>query len=223
MKNGFIFDLDGVIVDTAHYHFLAWKNLAEKIDIAIDEKFNETLKGISREESLERILKHGGKSCEFSNDAKSRLAKEKNTYYVSLLQNLTENDILPGVRCFLKKAKALGIPCAIASASKNSPFIVEKLKIGNYFQSIVDPGTLKKGKPDPEIFLQAAKFIDVEPQYAVGFEDAQAGIIALNQAKIFSVGITSAQNNLIGADLVISSFEDITPETVLLRINKKDN
>ncbi|MEH2920522.1 beta-phosphoglucomutase [Samsonia erythrinae] len=221
MKNGFIFDLDGVIVDTAHYHFIAWQYLSNKIGIDIDEKFNETLKGISRKQSLERILEHGGKLGEFSNHEKEKLASEKNEYYVNLLNNLTENDILPGVLPFIKSAKNLGIPCAVASASKNAKFILEKLKIIDFFQHIVDPDTLSKGKPDPEIFLKAAKFIDIEPQHAVGFEDAQAGIIALNKAKIFSVGIAVNQESLIGADLVLPSLDNITPEILLERKKNK--
>ncbi|AOR63819.1 beta-phosphoglucomutase [Pectobacterium wasabiae] len=221
MSNGFIFDLDGVIVDTAHYHFIAWKNLANKIGIDIDEDFNQTLKGISRGESLNKILEHGGKFNDFDNNEKEILSKEKNDDYVTLLNKLTEHDILPGVLLFIKSAKELGIPCAVASASQNAKFILEKLRIVDYFQYIVDPSALKKGKPDPEIFLKAAQFIGVEPQNAVGFEDAQAGIAALNAAKIFSVGIAMKPESLIGADLVLPSLDNISPEILLRRKKQK--
>ncbi|ACX86586.1 beta-phosphoglucomutase [Pectobacterium parmentieri] len=220
MNNGFLFDLDGVIVDTAHYHFIAWKHLANKIGIDIDEEFNETLKGISREGSLERILQYGGKLNEFDHNEKVKLAKEKNDYYVNTLNQLTEKDILPGVLLFIKRAKELGIPCAIASASKNAKLILEKLKIIDYFQHIVDPDTLKRGKPDPEIFLKAAKSIGVEPHNAVGFEDAPAGIVALNKAKIFSVGIAVKQESLIGANVVVPSLNNISPEMLLQQKNR---
>ncbi|GKW40754.1 beta-phosphoglucomutase [Pectobacterium parvum] len=212
MNNGFIFDLDGVIVDTAHYHFIAWKHLANRIGIDIDEEFNEALKGISRGESLERILQHGRKSSEFDAGEKEKLAQEKNEYYVNLLNQLTEKDILPGILSFIKRAKELGIPCAIASASKNAKSILEKLNISDYFQHIVDPDTLKNGKPDPEIFLKAAESIGVEPHNAIGFEDALSGIAALNKAKIFSVGIAEKKESLIEAKMVVPSLNNISPD-----------
>lgn len=222
MNNGFIFDLDGVIVDTAHYHFIAWKHLANRIGIDIDEEFNETLKGISRGESLERILQHGGKLNDFNEKEKERLAQEKNEHYVNLLNQLTEEDILPGILAFLKRAKELGIPCAIASASKNAKFILGKLSISDYFHHIVNPDTLKKGKPDPEIFLKAAESIGVEPHNAIGFEDALSGITALNKANIFSVGIAEKQESLTEAKIVVPSLNNISPEMLFKQKNKNE-
>lgn len=215
MKAGFLFDLDGVIVDTAKYHFIAWQYIANKSGFEISDAFNEKLKGISRMESLEKILDYGHQSDIYSSEEKALLADEKNNYYVSLLGGLSEKDILPGFKDFIIRANVLNIPCAVASASRNAPFILKKLNIDNYFKSIVDPALLTRGKPDPEIFLKAASAINVLPQDAVGFEDAQSGITALNRAGIFSVGITGDEALLTGADLIISSFENITPESVL--------
>jgi len=127
MKKGFVFDLDGVITDTAKYHYIAWKELASEIGIEIDLKFNEQLKGISRMDSLERILTLGNKNDAYTEVEKEALATKKNTHYVQLLQSLTPDDLLPGVKTFLDEAKAKNIPCAIASASKNAPFILDTL------------------------------------------------------------------------------------------------
>lgn len=215
MKSGFLFDLDGVIVDTAKYHYIAWRYIANKSGFDISEAFNEELKGISRMASLEKILDYGHQSDIFSPEEKSALADEKNDYYVSLLSRLSESDILPGFRDFIVHANKLNIPCAVASASRNAPFILKKLNIEKYFKSVVDPALLTNGKPDPEIFLKAASSVNVQPQDAIGFEDAQSGITALNSAGIFSVGVSGDKSLLTGADLIISSFEDITPEYIL--------
>ncbi|WP_314066795.1 beta-phosphoglucomutase [uncultured Vagococcus sp.] len=191
MKKGFIFDLDGVITDTARYHYLAWKELARGLEIEIDETFNETLKGIDRMSSLERILTFGGKETAFTEAQKEALAVKKNKQYVELLTDLSPADLLPGIADFLAEAKKQDVPCAIASASKNAPMILEKLGVADYFKAIVDPATLRMGKPDPEIFLKAAAAIGIKPSEAIGFEDAQAGVEALNLAGIMAVGIVS--------------------------------
>lgn len=211
MKKGFVFDLDGVITDTAKYHFIAWQALAKELGITIDLAFNEQLKGISRMDSLERILAFGQQAEKFTEQEKQALAEKKNTHYVELLQSLTPSDLLPGVKAFLDQAKALNIPCAIASASKNAPFILEKLGVKEDFQAIVDPNTLSKGKPDPEIFLKACQLIQVEPNDAIGFEDAQAGIQGIKAAGMYAIGV-SAGEPLTGADQIIHSFTEITAE-----------
>jgi beta-phosphoglucomutase len=168
MKKGLVFDLDGVITDTAKFHYIAWKNMAEKLGIIIDEKFNEQLKGISRTESLERILEFGGKADDYTEEEKEKLAAQKNTEYVELLEELTPADILPGLLSVLDQAEALGMKSSIASASKNAPHILEKLGIKERFAHIVDPNTLIKGKPDPEIFVRAAEAIGIKPEEAIG-------------------------------------------------------
>ena len=208
MKKGLVFDLDGVITDTAKFHYIAWKNMAEKLGIIIDEKFNEQLKGISRTESLERILEFGGKADAYTAEEKEKLAAQKNTEYVELLEELTPADILPGLLSVLDQAEALGMKSSIASASKNAPHILEKLGIKERFAHIVDPNTLVKGKPDPEIFVRAAEAIGIKPEEAIGFEDAQAGIEGIKGANMFAVGV-SVGEPLHGADLIINSLEEI--------------
>ena len=208
MKKGLVFDLDGVITDTAKFHYIAWKNMAENLGIIIDEKFNEQLKGISRTESLERILEFGGKADAYTEEEKEKLAAQKNTEYVELLEELTPADILPGLLSILDQAEALGMKSSIASASKNAPHILEKLGIKERFAHIVDPNTLVKGKPDPEIFVRAAEAIGIKPEEAIGFEDAQAGIEGIKGANMFAVGV-SVGEPLHGADLIINSLEEI--------------
>lgn len=193
MTIGFIFDLDGVITDTAKFHYQAWKALADSLGIPIDETFNETLKGISRMDSLDRILVHGHRENAFTPAEKEALAQQKNDHYVQLLEQLTTEDVLPGVVPLLQQAQARHIPCAVASASKNAPLILEKLGVRAYFATIVDPDSLSKGKPDPEIFLAAADSIGVLPQNAIGFEDAQSGIDGLKAAGIYAVGLSASQ------------------------------
>lgn len=216
-EKAFIFDLDGVIVDTAEFHYVAWKNLADRIGISIDRKFNERLKGISRMESLERILVHGDMADKLSDEEKEKLAAEKNTEYVALLQQITSVDVFDGLIDFLTEAKALGIHCVIASASKNAPLILEKLEIADYFDGIVDPATLTKGKPDPEIFLKAAASVDTEPAHAIGFEDAEAGIEGIKAAGMFAVGFES-NHPLPKADLTVHAWSEISPKALLEHI-----
>lgn len=216
MKKGFVFDLDGVITDTAKYHYIAWKELAAEIGIEIDSKFNEQLKGISRMDSLERILTLGNKNDAYTEVEKEALATKKNTHYVQLLQSLTSDDLLPGVKTFLDEAKAKNITCAIASASKNAPFILDKLGVMQDFDTIVDPATLKKGKPDPEIFIQAALALGIEPAEAVGFEDAQAGIDGIKAAGMYAVGVYSGEE-LHGADVIVEKLTDLNIDELLAK------
>lgn len=216
MTIGFIFDLDGVITDTAKFHYQAWKALADSLGISIDETFNETLKGISRMDSLDRILAHGHRENAFTPAEKEALAQQKNDHYVQLLEHLTTEDVLPGVVPLLQQAQARHIPCAVASASKNAPLILEKLGVRAYFATIVDPDSLSKGKPDPEIFLAAADSIGVLPQNAIGFEDAQSGIDGLKAAGIYAVGL-SANQPLIGADMQVSEMTELSVDALINR------
>lgn len=216
MTIGFIFDLDGVITDTAKFHYQAWKALADSLGIPIDETFNETLKGISRMDSLDRILVHGHRENAFTPAEKEALAQQKNDHYVQLLEHLTTEDVLPGVVPLLQQAQARHIPCAVASASKNAPLILEKLGVRAYFATIVDPDSLSKGKPDPEIFLAAADSIGVLPQNAIGFEDAQSGIDGLKAAGIYAVGLSASQP-LIGADMQVSEMTELSVDALLNR------
>lgn len=216
MRKGFIFDLDGVITDTAKYHYLAWKDLAASIGITIDPVFNEQLKGISRMDSLDRILAFGGKADQFSQAEKEQMAEKKNDHYVELLASLTPDDLLPGVKEFMAQAKERGIPSALASASKNAPVILEKLGVLADFQYIVDPDSLAKGKPDPEIFLKAAEALGITPHEAVGFEDAPAGIDAINAAGMYAVGVIE-EEPLAGADQLVHRLDELDIDELLTK------
>ena len=214
MKKGFVFDLDGVITDTAKFHYVAWKELADSIGITIDLQFNEQLKGISRMDSLERILAYVGKENDYTAEQKEEMAADKNANYVKLLDDLSPADLLPGVKAFLDAAKEMNVPCSLASASKNAPFILKKLGVYDYFDAIVDPATLKKGKPDPEIFVRAAELIHIDPSEAVGFEDAQAGIEGIKGAGMYAVGV-EGNEPLTEADMTIKSFEELNVSDLL--------
>lgn len=190
MLKGFVFDLDGVLTDTANYHYEAWKKMAhDELGIDITPELNEQLKGVSRMDSLNIILKFGHKENDYTEDQKAKFANDKNDYYLKLIQNMTPADILPGVKPFLDDVKNAGYKMAIASASKNAPTILRQLDLTGYFSGIVDPSTLKHGKPDPEIFMKAAASINTPDAECVGFEDAKVGIEGINAAGQFSVGI----------------------------------
>ncbi|MGL4624357.1 MAG: beta-phosphoglucomutase [Culicoidibacterales bacterium] len=206
----FIFDLDGVITDTAEYHYLAWKRLGEQLAIPFDKEFNETLKGISRMESLERILALGGKTDEYSTEQKQALAEAKNADYVSLLVDMSPADIYPGIERLLQTLQAQHIRIALASASKNAPMILQALGLTDYFEYIVNPDDLQAGKPNPEIFLRAAKALGVDPQACIGVEDAEAGIEAIKAANMFAVGVgTPAVMQAAGADYVVAQTSEL--------------
>jgi beta-phosphoglucomutase len=184
-----IFDLDGVITDTAKYHFLAWRNLARSIGIQIDASFNEQLRGIGRMASLERILQYGNQADRFSADEKRRLAEKKNKDYRHLIAAMNRDDMLPGIAEFLSELKQAGIRLGLASASKNGSYILERLNITPLFDTIVDPAQLKRGKPDPEIFATAVNQLGLMPDECVGIEDAAAGIQSIHAAGLFAVGV----------------------------------
>ena len=145
MFKGVLFDLDGVITDTADYHYKAWKSLAEELDIEIDREFNEQLKGVSREDSLDLILKHGKKRNTVDDDTFRKLAEKKNDVYVKMIQSFSEEDIFPGILSLLKELKQHHIKIALASASKNGPLLLEKMNLTHYFDAIVDPSSIALG------------------------------------------------------------------------------
>lgn len=203
-----IFDLDGVITDTAEYHYLAWRQLANSIGIDFDKDINEKLKGISRMESLELILQVGGKENSYSNEEKEVLAEEKNEVYKQLILNISEKDILVGIVAFLEQLKQNNVKIALASASKNAPAIINNLRLKQYFNEIVDVTKIKRGKPDPEIFLTAAKLVNVDPQNCIGIEDAKAGVEAIKGAGMFAVGV-GLKESLGKADLLVSNTSEL--------------
>lgn len=189
----FIFDLDGVITDTAEFHYLAWKKLAEEIGIDFDRDDNEKLKGISRMESLERILQLGAKERSFTDVEKTELAGKKNSYYVQLIKQLTPEDRLPGMGELLVEIRESGYKIGLASVSKNALTVIRALRLDHQFDAIIDAATVRKGKPDPEIFLRAAEELGVLPEECIGIEDAEAGVEAIKHAGMFAVGIGSPQ------------------------------
>lgn len=215
----FIFDLDGVITDTAHYHFKAWQNLAKQVGISIDEAFNEKLKGISRIESLTLILAHGGILNRYTSKEIEVLANQKNQEYVTYLADMQSKDIYPGILQLLKDIKASGRKIALASASKNAPQILEALNITEYFDYIVDPEEVVAGKPAPDIFLRGAQAVGANPENCVGIEDAVSGIQAILAAKMFAIGVgTKQQMEAAGANLVVSDTSELVLDKLLEQI-----
>lgn len=199
-----IFDLDGVITDTADFHYTAWKKLADELNIPFDRDVNEQLKGVERMASLEIILR--GSPAKYTSEQKEQMAKRKNGYYQELLKKMTPDDLLPGAAETLKALRKLGVKTALASASKNAATVIEHLKIGSLFDYIVDVGEIKKNKPDPEIFLNAASHLGIEPRQSFGVEDAAAGIEAIKAAGMFAVGI-GEKRILNKADVVFPGLE----------------
>lgn len=208
-RHAFLFDLDGVLVDTAVFHYQAWRRLTQELGFDIDEAFNETLKGISRMDSLERILEHG--KVTLTQKEKEAYARRKNDWYLELVNQMTPADVLPGVEDFLKAAKHGGIQIALGSASKNAPVILEKTGILSYFDAVIDGNHVSKSKPDPEVFLKGAEALGVSNAECVVFEDAYAGIQAAKAAGMYAVGIGEA-GVLNNADVVVPGFEGVTPE-----------
>lgn len=204
-KTAFIFDLDGVIVDTAKFHFQAWQTLANKIGINFTEKENEQLKGVSRVKSLEKILNWGNKTI--SDDDFQKLMAQKNEDYLSQVNQMTKDDILPGVVDFLKQLKAKNHPIALGSASKNSKTILKAVDLTDYFDAIVDGNEVQKGKPNPEVFLKAAEWLDTTPENSIVFEDSIAGIKAANTANMLSIGIGD-RSVLSEADYCFKNFTE---------------
>ena len=203
-----IFDLDGVITDTAEYHYLAWKQLGEELDIPFNRDFNERLKGVSRTDSLELILKYGNREDDFTIEEKEALATKKNNHYVELIKQVSPNDLLPGIFDFLIELKKVDLKIAMASASKNAFTVTMALGIMDYFDHIVDAATVVNSKPHPEVFLKAAAAICVLPENCVGIEDAAAGVVAINDANMFSVGIGD-RDVLSHAKMILSSTEEL--------------
>lgn len=189
-KKGFIFDLDGVIVDTARYHFLAWQKISDELGIEFTPEHNERLKGVSRIRSLDIILELG--KIDVSPDDKDLWLKKKNEDYLAYIENMDESEILDGVSKVLHFLKERNQPIALGSASKNARPILEKTGIIHLFDAIVDGNDVTNAKPDPEVFLQAARLLGVDPQDAIVFEDSVAGIQAANIAGMTSVGIGNA-------------------------------
>ncbi|PCS00392.1 beta-phosphoglucomutase [Lactococcus fujiensis] len=202
MFKAVLFDLDGVITDTAEYHYRAWKALAEEIGIdGVDRQFNEQLKGVAREDSLRKILALGGQENKYSDAEFAELCDRKNENYVRMIQDVSPADIYPGILQLLKDLRANGVKIALASASKNGPFLLERMELTDYFDAIADPAKVAASKPAPDIFIAAAEAVNVSPVESIGLEDSQAGIQSIKDSGALPIGVGRPED--LGTDIVV--------------------
>ncbi len=212
-----IFDLDGVIVDTAKYHYLAWKELAKGLGFDFSEKDNERLKGVSRMRSLDILLEIGKKNID--EETKYKYAEQKNNRYLEYILKMTPQEILPGVVNFLNHLREQNIKIALGSASKNAITILNQIKLKHYFDVIIDGTKVKNAKPNPEVFLKGAEQLNLKPEQCIVFEDAEAGVEAALNGGFYCIGIGNSE--ILGkADLVINNFNHINIEHLITNINK---
>jgi beta-phosphoglucomutase len=211
MLKAIILDLDGVVTDTAKFHYIAWKQLAQELGIEFDEVFNERLKGVSRMDSLDLILEHGDKKHAYTLEEKMILAETKNREYRKLLNSMTSMDILPGIPGFLMELRTASIKIALASISKNADYIVKHLNLEDYFDYIANANEIKRTKPFPDIFIKCAEKLVVRPEECIGIEDAKAGVQAIKAANMKAIGIGTV-DQMKNADLILDS-------TVLLSLD----
>lgn len=212
-----IFDLDGVLVDTARYHYIAWKALAKNWDIDLTEVENEKLKGVSRINSLKHILSL--KHITLKADEITHWCSIKNDHYLSLIEDMNKEELLPGAEEILKELKGLGIKIGLGSASKNAPAIIAKTGIDHYFEAVVSGNDVTKSKPDPEVFIKGAKILESAPNHTIVFEDSQKGIEAANSGGFISIGIGEAEA-LKDAQIVLSGFKNTSFADILEHIKK---
>ncbi len=206
-----IFDLDGVLVDTAKYHYLAWKALAEELNIPFTLRDNERLKGVSRRRSLEIILEIGGVTK--SEAEQEALCTEKNDLYLTYIRRMGTDEVLPGAREFLLDARAQGYRIALGSASKNAPLILERLELADLFDAIVDGNMVSRAKPDPEVFALGGQLLGAAPEACIVFEDSVAGIQAAHNAGMAAVGIGTPEA-LPEANLHLPGLDSVKIEAV---------
>jgi beta-phosphoglucomutase len=212
-----IFDLDGVIVDTAKYHFMAWKKLADRLGIIFMEKDNERLKGVSRMDSLEIILEIG--NMKLTAGQRNEYAMLKNKWYVEYISRMTPAEILPGSVEFINELRTADIRVAIGSASRNTPMILDRVGIGQLFDAVADGNIVSKAKPDPEVFIKAAELVGIAPGNCMVFEDAIAGVQAALNAGMICIGVGSPEI-LSAAHFVVSGLNEMSLEK--LRIMEKN-
>jgi beta-phosphoglucomutase len=219
MKKGIIFDLDGVIVDTAKYHYLAWKKLANQLGFEFTEEQNELFKGVSRKRCLDILLEMGNLSA--TQEQKDVWMIEKNNDYLAYIEKMDDSEILPDVPKILTLLKENAIPIALGSASKNALPILQKVGLAHFFDVIVDGNNVTKAKPDPEVFLIAAKKMNLSPSNCIVFEDAVAGIEAANAANMISIGIGDKEL-LSQATFIFKDFTEISTDFMknLIQIEK---
>lgn len=208
---GIIFDLDGVVCSTDEYHYAAWKSLADELGIYFDRQINNRLRGVSRMASLDIILERSEK--QYTDEEKLRLAAVKNSRYIELLQDLTPGDVLPGISKFLTECRENGLKTALASASRNAPFIIHRLGLEDKFDFLADAAKTKNAKPAPDIFLAAAEGLGLAPNVCIGIEDAAAGIDAIHAAGMKAIGIGPAER-LAKADILMDSTRRLSMKAV---------
>ncbi len=209
---GLLFDLDGVIVDTAKYHYIAWKSLADKLKVPFSHVENEQLKGVGRSDSLERILNWG--NLDIAEHEKEILLQEKNEQYKELIKKMQPSEILPGVLTFLLEARDAGYKLGIGSSSKNAPNILKAIELQDFFDVIIDGNKITNSKPHPEVFEKGAKALGLENRECIVFEDAIAGIESAKNAGMLCIGIGD-KNVLTEADKVIPGFENVHLEILV--------
>ncbi|UQZ83908.1 Beta-phosphoglucomutase [Paenibacillus konkukensis] len=203
-----IFDLDGVLVDTAKYHYLAWKELADQLGFTFTEEHNERLKGVSRMDSLDILLEVGQMKDRFTVSEKEEMATEKNARYTAYISKMDPSQLLAGALELLRELKQMGIKIALGSASKNAPMILDRTGISSYFDVVIDGNSVSKAKPDPEVFMLGADGLNLPYNVCIVFEDSAAGLEAAKSAGMLAVGI-GEERNLTCADVVYSSLEKI--------------
>ncbi|HWQ99051.1 MAG TPA: beta-phosphoglucomutase [Clostridia bacterium] len=208
-----IFDLDGVIADTARYHYLAWKDLANRLGFLFTEEDGEAIKGVARMEALDVVLRVGGMAARFTPAEKERMAREKNDLYISHISTLDESALLPGTLTLLPELRRRGIKIGLGSASRNARIILEATHILNLFDAIADGTRAKHAKPNPEVFLIAARDLGILPSDCVVFEDAFTGIEAAHNGGMFAQGIGSREN-LPNADAVVKDLSAFDPDSL---------
>ncbi|EWG08337.1 MULTISPECIES: beta-phosphoglucomutase [Cytobacillus] len=215
----FIFDLDGVITKSSELHYLAWEKISVKYGIPFNRKINEKLKGVERLNSIKIILEEAGMETEFSENQLVNIANEKNEIYKRYIERVTPCDVLPGISTLFQTLVDQNIKIALASSSKNAPLLLEKLRITHYFDYIADANFIKRGKPHPEIFLNAAQGLNADPFSCIGIEDSVAGIKSIKAANMFAVGIGDCKS-LIDADITFKTTEEITFDKINSNFNK---
>ncbi len=214
MIKAFLFDLDGVITETSHQHYIAWKELANELGIEIDLEFNEQLKGVSRVDSLTRILERGSAVEKYSKEEIEKFLKQKNDHYTELIKDLKPEDAFPGTHDLFRELKEKGIKVIICSASYNAPTIIKALDLDKYVDYIVNPDEVKRGKPAPDIFIKGAETFGFSIDECIGVEDAQAGIRAIKDAGMFAIGIGD-KSVLPDADLNLKCIGDIVVDSII--------
>jgi beta-phosphoglucomutase len=220
MLKACLFDLDGVIVDTARYHYVAWREIAEELGFVFTEEDNEKLKGVSRIRSLEILLEIGGISL--ADESKTLLARKKNSLYLQYVLKMRPDEVLPGAKEFLTDCRNNNLGIGLGSASKNATTLLNLLQITHLFDAIIDGNKVTKAKPDPEVFLTGARELGVLPQNCVVFEDAEAGIEAAIAANMFSVGIGD-RVILKKANFVVSGLKDLSVKTLIAKLERQSS